>query len=462
MKIKSIEQLKQGFIKKEFSPVEITKIFLERIEATKELNAFITVTAEQALKQAKIAEQKYLAGEAYGVLEGIPITYKDNIYTKNIRTTSGSQVEEAFIPTENAPIVTRLQKEGAINLGKVNLHEYAFGITSENPFYGTVRNPWNQEYTAGGSSGGSAAAVAASLCMASIGTDTAGSIRIPAASTGTVGLKPTFGLLDNDHVRQISWTLDHIGPITNHMTDLGFMLEAMSGKQYSDAFSEDIRGVRIGVPKNYFNEQIADHMTKSYTEALHRLEKLGAVLIEIDVPFSESDLSCSMSIGITESSLVHEKTIKESLHLLGPDVKMSLENSHQILAIDYIKALRRKEELFLKFEKLFKDVDIIATPTIPDTAQKIGVRKFEINGVMDSTFHAMVRLPAVFNFTGQPALSIPCGIAPNGLPLGLQFAAAAYNERILLKTGYAYEQAYLSSFYDERERTLASLQTVNQ
>lgn len=460
MKINSIHQLRQGYLNKEFSPVEITNAFLARIEATKELNAFITITADQALKQAKIAEQKYLAGEAYGGLEGIPITYKDNIYTKGIRTTSGSKVEEDFIPTDNAKIVTRLQKEGAINLGKVNLHEYAFGITSENPFYGTVQNPWNRAYTAGGSSGGSAAAVAASLCMASIGTDTAGSIRIPAASTGTIGLKPTFGLLDNSNIKPISWTLDHVGPITNNMDDVAVMLEAMSGVNYTNDLNADIRGVKIGVPKNYFNEPIASHMEEAYTKSLQRLEELGAILIDIDIPFSEADLACSMRIGITESGLVHEETIKNTLHLLGADVKMSLENSHQLLALDYMRALKRKEEVYLKFEQLFETVDIIATPTLPDTAQKIGIRKFEINGEMDSTFHAMVRLPAVFNFTGLPALSIPCGIAPNGLPLGLQLASKAYNEKLLLKAGYAYEQAYLSSFYEERARVISAIPTV--
>lgn len=446
--------MKVGFSNKDFSPVEITRDYLKRIEESSELNAFITVTDEIALKQAAIAEQKYLAGEPTGILEGIPITYKDNLYTKGIRTTSGSKIEEDFIPDVDAGIVTKLQREGAINLGKVNMHEYAFGITSDNPFYNPVKNPWNMEYTPGGSSGGSGAAVAASLCAASIGTDTAGSIRIPAASTGIVGLKPTHGLIVDTNVRNISWSLDHIGPLTKNMSDLGLMMDAMTGQNYSDSLTEDIRGLRIGVPKNYFNDLIESNTAELYAEALGNLEKLGAILIEIDVPFSGADLAYSLSIGIAEAGFVHEKFISESIDLYGRDVKASLEFSHSILALDYIKALKRKNEVFSNFEDLFTKVDILATPTMPDTTKKIGETKFEINGVMDSTFNSMVRLPAVFNFTGQPALSLPCGIAPNGLPVGFQLASSAFNEKTLLRAGYAYEQAFLGSFYEEREKRL--------
>ena len=290
MKNLTIQEMKAGFSNKDFSPVEVTRYYLKRIEDFTELNAFITVTSEQALKQASIAEQKYLAGEQTGILEGIPISYKDNLYTKGVRTTNGSKIDESFIPDVDAGIVTRLHREGAINLGKLNMHEYAFGITSNNPFYGAVKNPWNTEYTPGGSSGGSAVAVALSLGAASIGTDTAGSIRIPAASTGIVGLKPTHGLIDATNVTHISWTLDHIGPLTKNMSDLGIMMDAMTGDTYSDSLTRDIRGLRVGVPNNYFNELIESNTAKLYTEALENLEKLGAILIEIDIPFSPEDL----------------------------------------------------------------------------------------------------------------------------------------------------------------------------
>ena len=452
MKNLTIKQMKDGFSRKEFSPVEVTRDYLQRIDDFSELNAFITVTSEQALKQSAIAEQKYLAGEQTGVLEGIPISYKDNIYTKDIRTTSGSKIEENFIPSIDAGIVTKLHHEGAICLGKVNMHEYAFGITSNNPFYGPVKNPWNTDYTPGGSSGGSAVAVAASLSAASVGTDTAGSIRIPAASTGIVGLKPTHGLIDASNVRNISWSLDHVGPLTKNMSDLALMMDAMTGENYSDSLKKDIRGLRIGVPKNYFNELIESNTADLYSAALENFEKLGAILIEVDIPFSPADLALSFSIGIAEAGLVHEQSIAERLDSFGPDVKASLEFSHSITAIDYMKALKRKNQLFAQFENVFKTVDLIATPTMPDTAKKIGKEQFEIDGVMDSTFNSMIRIPAVFNLTGQPALSIPCGVAPNGLPVGLQLAGAAFNEKTLLHVGFAYEQAFLSSFYKERDK----------
>lgn len=449
--------MKDKFLNKELSPVEVTQDHLQRIEETSELNAFITITAEQALQQAAIAEQKYLANEATGTLEGIPISYKDNLYTKGIRTTSGSKIEENFIPEVNAGIVSRLRREGAIGLGKVNMHEYAFGITSNNPFYGAVKNPWNKEYTSGGSSGGSGTAVAASLGLASIGTDTAGSIRIPAASTGIIGLKPTHGLIDATNVKHISWTLDHVGPLTKNMADLGVMMNAMTGKNYSSALSEDIRGLRIGVPKNYFTILIDSETDKLYRKALENLEQLGAILIDIDIPFSAEDLALSFGIGIAEAGFVHEQSILSVLDSFGPDVKASLESSHAITALDYIKALKRKNELTLQFEQVFQMVDVIATPTMPDTTQPIGKEQMTIDGVTDSTFNSMIRIPAVFNLTGQPALSIPCGIAPNGLPVGLQLASAAWNEQVLLRTGFAYEQSFLGSFYKEREKLIGQL-----
>lgn len=450
----SLRNLKQHFVTKQLSPLEVTKNYLRRIETHVDLNAFITVTPEVALEQAMIAERKYQANEIVGAMEGIPISYKDNLYTKGIRTTNGSQVDECFVPDIDAGIVHRLTKEGAINLGKANMHEYAFGITSNNPHYGAVKNPWHPEFTSGGSSGGSGAAVAASLCAASIGTDTAGSIRIPAASCGVVGLKPTHNLVDVSHLTHISWTLDHVGPLTKTVDDAVFMLNAMTGTNFDDALNEDIRGLRIGVPATYFNESIDPEVEELYKEALHNFEKLGAILIEVPIPFHSEDLALSFAIGIAEAGYIHEKVISHSLHKLGVDVKASLENSHQIRAIDYIKALDRRQELTRQFEALFKTVDVIVTPTIPTTAQKIGQELITIQQVEDTTFNTMIRLPAVFNQTGQPSLSIPCGLASNGLPVGLQLSGALYNELAILHAGYAYEQQYLQSFYKQRENRL--------
>lgn len=449
----SIRDLQKQYKKKVLSPVDVTTHFLERMKS-EQLNAFITISDKKAIKQAKISEQRFLANEEVGIVEGIPICYKDNIQTKNIRTTSGSKIEEDFIPNDDANIVKSLQREGSINLGKVNMHEYAFGITSNNPFYGAVKNPWNEEYTPGGSSGGSGAAVAASLCVASIGTDTAGSIRIPAASCGVIGLKPTHGLVQMSGVKHISWTLDHTGPLTKNVDDLAIMLQAMTGMNYDQSLREDIRGLRVGVPKNYLNEHLNDSAWILYKEALENLETLGAILIEVNIPFKDDDLDLSFAIGIAEAGYVHEQSIASALDSFGPDVKASLQTSHAITALDYIKALQRKKELTEQFGRLFDNVDVIASPTMPDTAQKIGQETMIINGAKDSTFHAMIRLTALFNLTGQPAISIPCGIAPNGLPLGLQLAGGAFSERRLIHVAYAYEQAFLIEFYKKRKERI--------
>ncbi|KAB7707267.1 amidase [Bacillus aerolatus] len=448
----TIRELKAGFEKKEFSPVEVTQSYLDRINQNRDLNAYITICTEQALKQAEISEKKFLANESTGILEGVPISYKDNLYTKGIRTTSGSKIEENFIPDTDAGAIRTLQREGAVNLGKVNLHEYAFGITSNNPFYGPVRNPWNKEYTPGGSSGGSGAAVAASLCAASIGTDTGGSIRIPAASCGVVGLKPTYNLVDASGVKNISWSIDHVGPLTKNVDDLAVMMEALTGVSYSENLQEDIRGLRVGVPRNYFNEQIDKEAAALYKQALDNLETLGAVLIDIDIPFTMDDLSLVSVLAVSEAGFIHEHSMNTAIDQFGLDVRAAVEASRTFSALDYIKALKRKAELTEQFEQLFQQIDVIATPTLPDTAQKIGVEEFEIDGKRETTFNAMIRYPAVFNLTGQPALSIPSGFASNGLPVGLQLAAASYNEKTLIRTGFAYEQSFLKEFYKKRNK----------
>lgn len=447
----TIREMREGFQKKEISPVEVTNYFLKRIEEQKDLNAYITVNTEQAREQAEISEKKFLSNELTGVLEGIPISYKDNLYTKGIRTTSGSQIDAEFVPTYHAGAVDALQREGAVNLGKVNMHEYAFGITSNNPFYKAVKNPWNHDYTPGGSSGGSGTAVAAGLSVASIGTDTGGSVRIPAAACGVVGLKATRDLIPENGVKNISWSLDHVGPLTKNVDDLAIVLEAFTGTPFSNVLQSDIRGLRIGVPTNYFNEQMNEEVAFLYKKALADLESLGAILIEIDIPFTTEELGLIYTLAIAEAGFVHEDSINTSLDKFGDDVRAVLEASRSFSSLDYIKALKRKDKLTPLFEDLFNTVDVIATPTTPDTSQKIGVNEVTINGQTEDIFNAMIRYPSVFNLTGQPALSIPCGLTNNALPVGLQLVAGLYQEKTLLRAGYAYEQAFLKDFYAKRD-----------
>ncbi|GED15584.1 amidase [Aneurinibacillus migulanus] len=446
----TITNILKGYRCKDFSPVEITEYFLKRIEKLKDLNAYITVCEDKALKQARIAEQKLIVGEEIGRLEGIPISYKDLIYTKDICTTNGSLIDKNFVPCTNAKVVSRLQAEGAINLGKVNLHEYAFGITSNNPFYGSVRNPWNHEYTSGGSSGGSGAAVSANLCTASIGTDTGGSIRIPASSCGVVGLKPTFGYVDGTGVTNLSWSLDHIGPLTRNMDDLSIMMEALTGKCYQNNCIEDVRGLRAGVPRNYFNEQIDKEILDLYNKALQALESMGAILIETDIPFNLNDLQLIFTLAIAEAGYIHNKNMELHIDKYGDDVRTVLEISQSISSLTYIQALKKKNQIKKEFDQLFSMIDILATPTLPTTPKKIGVEEVIIEGITENIFNCMIRYTSVFNLTGNPALSIPCGFTSESLPVGLQFVAGAYREDILFRVGYAYEQSQLAEFYAKR------------
>lgn len=457
----TIRELKKGYEKREISPVEVTKQMLERINQFKDLNTFITVNEAQALKQAELSEKKYALGEQIGFLEGVPISYKDNLYTAGLRTTSGSHIDESYVPDGNAGIVDILQGEGAVNLGKTNMHEFAFGITSNNPFYGPAKNPWNAEFTPGGSSGGSGAAVAAALGMASIGTDTGGSIRIPAAACGVVGLKATYDLIAASGVKHISWNLDHVGPLVKNMDDLATMMEAMTGEDYSRFLNEDIRGLRVGVPNNYLNERMDEETAALYEKSLEQLSALGAVLVDIDIPFTNDDLGLLTILAVSEAGYVHDAYIDKPESRFGADVEAVLKSSRDISALQYMKALKRKEEVHDHFEDLFTKVDVIVSPVTPTSSQKIGVEEVTIHGQAEDVFSAMIRYPSVFNMTGQPALSIPLGLGANKLPVGLQFAAASYCEPILLRAGFAYEQNFLKEFYAKRDQLLAAAPTLS-
>lgn len=446
----TIHSLVEGYKTKQFSPVEVTAYYLDRIEAEKDLNAYITVAAEQSLAQAKLAEQKMMVGVGLGKLEGVPVSYKDNLYTEGVRATSGSSIDQEFIPNRNSGVVKKLERAGAINLGKTNMHEYAFGITSNNPFYGAVKNPWNREFTPGGSSGGSGAAVAADLCAMSIGTDTGGSIRIPAAACGIIGLKATNGHIDGSDISNLSWTLDHVGPLTKNVSDLAITMEALTNESYESALNEDIRGMRIGVPKNYFNERIDGKILDLYDKALKNLEELGAVLLEVDIPFVEEDLSVIYTLATAEAGYIHHDHIQTRLEDFGVDVRQVLASSKSIQAYDYIQALKKAGKVKAQFTQLFSEIDVLATPTMAAMSQHIGVEEVDFGSQKEDIFNAMIRYPSVFNMTGHPALSIPCG-QKGDLPVGLSLVGAHYTEKRLIRVAYAYERNFLSGFYAMRD-----------
>src|SRR5690625_431377 len=450
----TIKQLLDGYEKKEFSPVEITQQYLERAKKHESLNAFVTVTEEIALEQAKIAEQKWQMKEN-GKLEGIPLSYKDNIYTKNVRTTSASKIDEDFVPKENAVIIDTLNKEGAVMVGKNNMHEFAFGITSNNPFYGPVKNPWNEALISGGSSGGSAVSVATYSSVSSIGTDTGGSIRIPAAMCGLVGFKPTQGLLANEGFTNISWTLDHSGPITRNLDDLNIMMDALTNGNVAinDAVAEDLRGVKIGVPKSFFNEQIEADVLASYETTLEKLQELGAHLVEVDVPHATDSIPFIFTIAIGEGGYTHRHRKKTAIDNYGEDVRNVMMASDDIPALDYIHALEQKEVITNKVNQLFTEVDFLATPTLPALPKKIGQEEVQFGDVTEPIFDCMIRYASYFNLTGHPAISLPADVV-NGLPVGLQLASAKWTDSTLITISKTIENTLLQDFYKVRDEKL--------
>lgn len=457
MKRRSIRQLLNGYKNKQFSPVEITRQYLGEMQTCDPVyNTYITVTKERALRKAKHLEKKWNCGEETGLLFGIPLSYKDNLATKGVQTTNGSEIYRNFVPDRTAAVIRRANKENAIMLGKTNMHEFALGITSSNPHYGPVRNPWNIEYSPGGSSGGSAAAVAANLSVASIGTDTGGSVRIPAASCGIAGLKPTYGTLPTSGVDFVSWTLDHVGPLAANMDDLAIMMDALTGKDYSRHLVGDICGMRIGVPVNFFNEHIEEETLRLYREALAALEELGAVLVDVDVSFLYGYQEHGLTIAAAEAGYVHRDDIACCLAQMGADVRAILESSLDITSLQYITALHNKQEYTKAFKRIFRQIDVLATPTLPIPPRRIGVESVTFVSYTESIFDAMTRYTEIFNMTGMPALTLPCGVTEQEqLPVGLQLIADHRREDRLIRTGYTYEQSKLGGYYHKRDRIIS-------
>lgn len=450
----TINQLLEGYEKKEFSPVEITEQYLHRAKKHDHLNAFVTVTEEIAVEQAKIAEQKWHMKEN-GKLEGIPLSYKDNIYTKNVKTTSASKVDANFVPKKSAVIIDTLSKEGAVMIGKNNMHEFAFGITSNNPFYGAVKNPWDETLIPGGSSGGSAVSVATYTSVGSIGTDTGGSIRIPAAMCGLVGLKPTQGLLAKEGFTNISWTLDHSGPITRNLDDLNIIMDALTNGKVAinDVVAEDLRGVKIGVPKSFFNEQIEEDVLASYEKTLEQLHELGAHLVEVEVPNAEVAIPLIFTIAISEAGYTHRERKKTSLDDYGEDVRQVMLSSDDIPALEYIHALQQQEVITNKVNQLFTEIDFLATPTLPALPKKIGQEEVQFGDVTEPIFDCMNRYTAFFNLTGHPAISLPTDIVKE-LPVGLQLVSAKWTDSTLITIAKTIENTILQDFYKVRDEKL--------
>jgi aspartyl-tRNA(Asn)/glutamyl-tRNA(Gln) amidotransferase subunit A len=423
------------------SSVEATRAYLERIEQhDAHLRAFITVDAEGALAAAHAADN-VAASERSQPLHGVPIAVKDNIATRGLRTTGGSRVLADWIPERDAPVVRRLKQAGAVIIGKANLHEFAYGGTCTNVEFGAVRNPWNPEHVPGGSSGGSAVAVAAGMCAAALGTDTAGSVRLPASQCGVVGLKPTYGRTSIRDVLPLAWSLDHVGPITRSVEDAGLLLDVLAQAPLPGRFEVGINGLRLGVPRNYFFDGVQSDVLAAVERALLVLRELGATLVDVEWRAVHLSNSATWTIILAEASAFHRPWFRAHPERYSPETRANLELGELLPAGDYVQAQRVRAVLQQQARELYERVDALVAPMLAITAPRIGQTTVEVGGKVKEINPVFIRLADPFNLTGQPAISVPCGFGTDGLPIGLQIAAAAGAEHAVLRVARAYEAA---------------------
>jgi aspartyl-tRNA(Asn)/glutamyl-tRNA(Gln) amidotransferase subunit A len=451
--LKTISEISPLIESKKVSPVELTKSIFARIEKLdKEINSYITMTQESALAAAKEAERKLQAGEYRGKLHGIPLALKDIFYFKNETVTMGSKIHKDYVPTEDATVVKRLKAAGALFTGKLNMHEYACGGTTNNEHFGACRNPWNQEKIPGGSSGGSAAAVAADLTFGSLGTDTAGSIRMPAAACGTIGLKPTYGLVSTYGAFPLAWSLDHVGPITKSVEDAAILLDAIVGPDskdpnsissddgnYFESLDPDVKGKVIGIEEDFYFNLVDDGIARLVKDSIEKLQLLGAKIEVVRMPHLKYAPFAELTTFASEGGVIHQKNLIKRASDFGSDVGTVLKAAQFISAGDYIQAQQIRQLIKEDFEGAFKQVDFLIAPTLPMATPNIGQQTATINGVERNVDEDILRLTCPTNLTGLPSISVPCGFM-NEMPVGLQIIGKAFSEKEILNAAYALEQ----------------------
>jgi aspartyl-tRNA(Asn)/glutamyl-tRNA(Gln) amidotransferase subunit A len=425
-----------GIAARSFSSEEVTTALLARIERyDPHLRAFITVDPEQAIAAARAADNADRAGP----LHGVPIAIKDNIATRGLRTTAGSRVLATWVPERDAPVISTLHAAGAVVLGKTNLHEFAYGGTCTNVEFGAVRNPWHLEHVPGGSSGGSGAAVAAALCPAALGSDTAGSVRLPAAQCGVVGLKPTYGRISIDGVIPLAWSLDHVGPMARTVADVALLHAVLARTPPAPATGRAIAGLRLGVPRAYFFDGLQPDVAAAVDAALTTLSDLGAVLVDTEWPGVDVSNSATWTIILAEASAYHRPWFRTRPEDYAAETRHNLELGEFVPASDYIQAQRVRTVLQASVRELLHSVDALVTPSLAITAPRIGQTTVEVGGKVKEINPVFIRLADPFNLTGLPAISVPCGFGADGLPIGLQIAAAPFAEDTVLRVAAAYE-----------------------
>lgn len=450
----SIAHAARALREKKISPLELTEAYLRRIDRLNpRVNAYITVTGERARDDARRAGDELSAGKPRGPLHGIPIAHKDLYETAGIRTTGGAKIHSEYVPTNDCTVVRKLKEAGTILLGKLNTHEYAYGVTTNNPHFGPTRNPWDLARIPGGSSGGSGAAIAAGLATATTGTDTGGSIRMPASVCGVVGLKPTYGRVSKAGVLPLSYRFDHAGPLTRTVEDSALMLNAMAGYDPADAATvrtpvEDVttslnagvRGMRIGVPRGYFFDHLDGEVAEAIERAIGELTRLGARVRDIEVPGVAEAIGGLFGYVLAEAQEIHAESLRRRRDDFGADVRGIL-GSVAPDAVALMAGLKASDALTAAMRVALEAVDVLVTPTTPITAALIGQENVRYGKLDESILFAMIRCTAPFNATHLPALSLPCGFTRAGLPIGMQIAGRPFDEATVLRVGHAYEQA---------------------
>lgn len=476
---KSAHELHDLLVKKEISSVELTKDVLARLDETEnKIQAYIDVTRETALQEAEKADKKIAAGEVISYFEGIPGAIKDNICTKGVKTTCASRMLENFVPPYNATVMEKLQAQQPVILGKANMDEFAMGGSTENSAFHPTGNPWNTDCVPGGSSGGSAAAVAAGSAIWALGSDTGGSIRQPASFCGVVGMKPTYGRVSRYGLVAFASSLDQIGPLTRDVTDCAHLLQVIAGNDkydstssasevpdYTKSLVEDVKGLKLGIPKEFFVKGMDTEVEAAVRGAIEKLESLGANVQEISLPHTEFAISVYYLIAPAEAATnlerydgvsygarvdgvdVVDMMTRTRSEKFGEEVKRRILIGNYALSAGYydayyLKALKVRRLIKEDYDKAFEQVDAIVTPTAPTPAYKIGEMS---NDPLKMYLQDIYTVP--LNLAGLPGISIPCGYSREKLPIGLQIIGRPLDEATVLRTAYTYEQS--QSFHKE-------------
>lgn len=442
---------------KEVSPVDVVEGYLRRIEALDPtLRAFITVCAEEARQAARQAEADLAAGGPRGPLHGVPVALKDLFCTAGVRTTAGSRILADFVPERDATVVARLRAAGAIVLGKLNLHEFAYGPQGLNAHYGHTRNPWDARAPrlAGGSSSGSAVAVAAALAPAALGSDTGGSVRIPAALCGITGLKPTYGRLSRAGVLPLAWSLDHVGPMARSAADCALLLRVMAGydpgdpttsvlpvPDYTAALTGDLRGLRVGVLRREFLEVAHPDVRTAVEAALRTLEALGATVDEADLPNVVHASAAAFAIVAAEALAWHAGWLRSRPQDYQPDVRQRLQLGVAVSGVHYVRAQQVRALLRAEVDSALARRDVLVAPTTPVVAPPPETQEVTLGDGPTDLRTALIRFTRPFNLSGHPAASVPCGFTPDGLPVGLQVIGRPFDEVTVLRVADAYQRA---------------------